>query len=991
VQVIAPSKFHNLRKEEFSMVGRTISHYRILEKLGSGGMGIVYKAEDMKLKRLVALKFLPESLSQDRLALERFQREAQAASALNHPGICTIHDIDESEGQTFIAMELLEGQTLKQRIAERAPLQLDEMLDLAIQITDALDAAHAKGIIHRDIKPGNIFITQRGQAKILDFGLAKLSATQREAAESTLTAEESLTSSGRTVGTIAYMSPEQAKGEQLDSRTDLFSFGAVLYETTTGHKPFNGTTSAAVFDEILHKNPPPPRRLNADCPADLEHVIQKALEKDPSRRYQSASQLCADLRKLKQDSDSSGRQVAPFAPKALLRSALRLRIAIPVLLILAALVFSSVYFIRRQANINWARNTALLEIERLVRDYNNSQAYDLAVKAEAFIPGDPKLADLLSSCSQKTSVQTTPEGATIYLKDFDSPQSNWRFLGMSPIKDLRIAKLFYQCKIEKGGFETEVFVPSSPEFSRTLRKTGGIPRGMIYVSGGKDLGDFFIDKYEVTNRQFKQFVEQGGYQDKKYWKYGFTRDGKELTWDQAMKEFVDQTGRAGPSTWNSGTYPNGRDDWPVNGVCWYEAAAFAEFAGKALPTVAHWEAATGLNKSTMYILHSLVPQSNFHGEGPEAVGANPGMTYSGAYDMAGNVREWCWNETPKGRCVRGGAWNDGTYMITLPIGASALDRSSRNGFRCVRYVDPAKVPATALAMIKNPESPSYGKVEPAPDAVFRSYRDQFSYDAKDLKAAIDERKDQQEWVTERISFDAAYPGERMQLFLFLPKTAAPPYQAVVYFPGANVTFPGYTMQNLEERSRESIRMVVTSRRAFVVPIYKGTFGRNQNFPDSDIIVWGEDTHRYVEYLTQVIKDFKRAVDYLETRKDIDSTKLAYFGVSWGSCLGAIIPAVDDRLKASVLVIGGFLQKNIRPEMDQINYVTHVRVPTLMLNGKYDVLGFPYETTVQPMLDMLGTPKEQKRLVLYDTDHYVPRNELIKEMDAWLNKYLGHPK
>jgi dienelactone hydrolase len=394
----------------------------------------------------------------------------------------------------------------------------------------------------------------------------------------------------------------------------------------------------------------------------------------------------------------------------------------------------------------------------------------------------------------------------------------------------------------------------------------------------------------------------------------------------------------------------------------------------------------------MGILRSLIPQSNFRGEGPEAVGANQGMVYSGAYDMAGNVREWCWNETPMGRCIRGGAWNDGTYMITLFIGAPAMDRSHRNGFRCVRYADPAKVAASAFAMIKR-GSRSYDNVVLVSDAVFQSYRNQFSYDAKDLNAVVEERKDHPEWVTERISFEAAYPGERMQLFLFLPKNAAPPYQTVIYFPGVNVTFPGYTVQTLEEGdvNRDLIRTVTNSKRAFVFPVYQGTFGRNQSFPDSNTIAFGEDTHRYVDYITQVIKDFKRSVDYLETRKEIDTTRLAYFGISWGSCMGAIIPAVDDRLKASILVIGGFLQPDIRPEIDQINYVTHVKVPTLMLNGRYDVAGFPYETTVKPMFDLLGTPKEDKRLVLEDTDHFFPRNEMIREMDAWLNKYLGLPQ
>jgi dienelactone hydrolase len=459
-----------------------------------------------------------------------------------------------------------------------------------------------------------------------------------------------------------------------------------------------------------------------------------------------------------------------------------------------------------------------------------------------------------------------------------------------------------------------------------------------------------------------------------------------------MAEFVDRTGRQGPATWEAGDYPENLDNHPVTGISWYEAAAYAEFAGKSIPTGYHWNIARGGYTALLRnngFLSMLVPHSNFKGKGPDPVGKNQGITSYGLYDVAGNVREWCWNETSQGRMVRGGAWNDNTYMFGNQSQAPAFDRSLKNGFRCAIYIDHSKIPKEAIEPAILGEQFDLYKQTPVADDVFQVYKDQYSYDKRDLNSKVEWSKESSEdWIQEKITFDAAYGNEKVMAYLFLPKKTSPPYQTVIYFPGSSSTHQR-SSKDLEgyREFQYYFPYILKSGRAALYPVYKGTFERRNDALAS--IHTGNESHQFTEYTIQLGKDFKRCIDYLETRPDIDSSKIAYFGMSWGGRMGPIILAVEDRIKAGILALGGARGRG-RPEVNTINYIPRVKTPTLMLNGRYDI-AFIYETQVKPMFELLGTPEEHKKLELYDTDHSIPRTELIKEILGWLDKYLGPVK
>jgi eukaryotic-like serine/threonine-protein kinase len=384
----------------------------------------------------------------------------------------------------------------------------------------------------------------------------------------------------------------------------------------------------------------------------------------------------------------------------------------------------------------------------------------------------------------------------------------------------------------------------------------------------------------------------------------------------------------------------------------------------------------------------FIPQSNFKGKGPERVGSNPAITPYGLHDMGGNVREWCFNETQMGRLVRGGAWDDVSYMFGFRSQLPPFDRSAKNGFRCCLDTHPEKVPKAALALVKIEGFPDFYKQKPVSDQIFQVYREQYAYDKLDLDSRLELRDDTaKEWVIEKVSFAAAYENERVPAFLYLPRNSSPPFQTIIFFPGSDAAWITSSKDLKKFMSFFLIPSLVKNGRAVMFPVYKGTFERGNGALLA--IHTGADTRQYTDYFIKVAKDFRRSIDYLETRSDIDLKKLAYLGFSWGGIYGSLIPAIEDRLKVSILN-GGGMWGNTRPEVDGINYVNRIKIPTLMLNGRYDMT-FPFDLTVKPMFDLLGTPAADKRLILYDTDHIIPLTEYIKESLAWLDKYLGPVK
>ena len=469
---------------------------------------------------------------------------------------------------------------------------------------------------------------------------------------------------------------------------------------------------------------------------------------------------------------------------------------------------------------------------------------------------------------------------------------------------------------------------------------------------------------------------RGGYEQRELWEYPFDHDGQTLSWEDAMALLTDETGRPGPSTWEAGDYPEGSGDYPVGGVSWYEAAAYARFIDQELPTVHHWRWAFA-----DWTAAWMLPASNLEGSAPAPVGQFHAPSWPGTLDMAGNVREWCFNEIEGGRAILGGGWNDPYFVGMSPSYAQPpLDRSETNGFRLVITDDDAALAERLRRPLPERAIPDPARHAPVSDDVFEAYRSLYAYDPAPLNEEVESTELARNWVRQRVSFDAAYGGERMILYLYLPRNASPPYQTVLYFPGG-IAFGG--LNSIDQYRHIHLDFIVKAGRAVAFPVYKGSFERG--IEDAPGIFGGEATSQAIrDRVIQLVNDFRRTIDYLETREDIDQARLGYYGYSAGAAIAPLILALESRMRAAVVYVAG-LVASPRPETAPSIFLPRVDVPLRMFSGELDH-SVPLETRAKPFFDLLGT--EHKDHVIAPGGHFVPRHVLIRGTLDWLDEYLG---
>lgn len=1035
---------------------RRFGSYRILSPLGRGGMGEVHLAIDDKLGRKVAIKLLPEQFTSDAERIRRFTQEARTVSSLNHPNIITIHEIGEAPARLgnlrYIVTEYVEGETLRQMMDRASTdkaepgIELLKAIDVTAQIAAALAAAHQAGITHRDIKPENVMIRRDGLVKVLDFGLAKFSERPRDEKMERLESlsvspslrspayPSSITSAGLILGTPRYMSPEQAGGERVDARTDIFSLGVVLYEMLTGRPPFSGETPSKIIAAILRDDPPPFSAHKTKPPRELERIVHLALLKNREERYQSIEAMATDLKALKTELETpSNRAVSieesdsqkastpaetSFSPASAYAGAAAKLLVIGAL---AAVVAFVGWYLWRYVMIGRAREN-LAKIEELAAAERFFEAYDLAVETQKRLPNDPILTRLMPSISDDLTIVTDPPGARVYLKRFSPDKAGLApertLIGTSPIHR-QIGRGAYILSIEKEGYVrfertltglilklSGVQAPSPPiNLKVNLIESTKNPALMSYVPAETRfrmnswarptdkiarLDAYFIDKFEVSNREYKEFISAGGYQKREFWRYPIKKNGREQAWEEAIREFKDRTSLPGPRNWTNQEFPEGKADYPVTDVSWYEAAAYAAFRGKSLPTVFQWElAARGeaigpRNGRPSYywmpwgpFTGSIEARANYNAQGTMPVQSLEfGLSPYGCYHMAGNVAEWCLNQAAEGFSVAGGSWDDPPYLFGSFGAYPGTFSANKLGFRCVLNPPGGTGDQGGMPVSDPTEVPTY---KPAGDASFRAWQEFYRYPQPPLEARIEQTIETDDWRRETITYVGA-GGERALAYLYLPKHYSPPWQVIQFLPGDDV-FAGF--RPLRVRVEGSLTQFVKSGRAVLAVVLKG-FPERERPPNYSAP--GYETIEYRDLVLNWTTDQRRALDYVETRSDLNAGKIAFFGFSGGESRKTVLPATETRYRSVILIGAGVrpVDGRILPEISPVNLLPQIRAPKLVINGRYDeVTSLKYDS--EPLHKLLREPKQ---ILVVETGHIPPPEVYVGPVNQFLDRTLG---
>ena len=978
--------------------------YRVERELGRGGMATVYLAHDLRHGRPVAVKVFRAELAHA-IGPDRFLREITVTARLEHPHILPLLDSGEAGGLLYYVMPFVDGESLRDRLARERQLPLADAYAITREVADALHYAHNLGIIHRDVKPENILLAG-GHARLADFGIARAI---------TVAGSESLTDTGLAIGTTAYMSPEQAAGSRdLDRRTDIYSLACVMYEMLAGEPPYSGATAAAI---MARKSEPPPglRIVRETVPVEVEQAIRRALARVPADRFSTAEEftdaigrgqsaaVTAHLEAEAQTrSDAAVTQLirpAAGAADAAVRSPARgYAIAAVLAGVLGAVLF---WIVTRDAGTKWLTGDALPKIEAALDVADWETAFAIAKEAEKRVPDRRELRELWPRITWHVTIRSEPAGARVFRQAYSATGDTWDELGRTPLENIRIPYGLSRLRFELEGYESlvralggahinwsqlDVSYPDGllvgPETYK-LDKKDTLPQDMVRVPGWKlptaggvlTLGDFFLGRHEVTNAEYKAFVDAGGYQRRELWD-PIVISGRTVPWEQAIGTFVDRTKRPGPSSWEAGDYREGHGAFPVSGVSWYEASAYARFVGRELPTAHHWQQALA---NAMFPW--LLPASHFGGDGPRAVAAGRAMSYVEAFDMVGNVREWTATAIGDARIILGGSWNDPYYIAgTADASAPPADRSPGNGIRLAVTNDEPAVAAQVRAPI--PHRTTAAPVDerpPVSDEVYAAYGRVFAYNQGPLNAVVEATETTRVWTRERIQFDAGYGNERMLLYLYVPTTGAAPYQTVVYWPGWDT----FALNDIDEYFAKQVDFIVKSGRAVAFPIYKGIFERRigsvHRRPEFN-------TAAYRDNAIETVKDLRRTIDYLETRADIDRQSIAFFGYSWGGVNGPSAMAQEPRIRTGVIDIGFLPPMTTTPEVDPVNALPRVHQPTLMLSGQFDAM-IPM-ANAQRYFALIGAPPAQKKHVIAIGGHFIPRELLIREVLDWFDAHLG---